>query len=198
MRSFLAHVFRNSTIMDEIMRKTVHIVFGLGITAMIFFLERDLAITFLSLGLFVGAILSDAVTNGHPVPLISYLIKSLERKDVLPGKGALYFALSSLFCLIVFPKPVVIPAVLTLTLLDGMATIVGIRFGKQRIWKNKTSEGLFAGIAVAFFALLLFVGPLQAFIVAVVAGVVELLSPVDDNLLIPVAVCIMLTLMGMV
>jgi phytol kinase len=183
--------------MDEIMRKTVHIVFGLGITAMIFFLERDLAITFLALGLFVGAILSDAVHNGHPVPLVSYLIKSLERKDVLPGKGALYFALSSLFCLIVFPKPVVVPAVLTLTLLDGFATIVGIRFGKQKIWKNKTSEGLFAGIAVAFFALLLFVGPLQAFVAAVVAGVVELLSPVDDNLLIPVAVCIVLTLTGL-
>jgi dolichol kinase len=30
----------------------------------------------------------------------------------------------------------------------------------------------------------------------VLAGVVELLSPVDDNLLIPVAVCIVLTLMG--
>jgi phytol kinase len=183
--------------MDEIMRKTVHIVFGLGITAMIFFLQRDLAITFLALGLFVGAILADAVNNGHPVPIIFALISRLERKDVLPGKGALYFALSSLFCLIVFPKAVVVPAVLTLTLLDGFATIVGIRFGKQRIWKNKTSEGLFAGIVVAFIAMLPFVTPLQAFVASIVAGVVELLSPVDDNLLIPVAVCIVLTLMGM-
>lgn len=178
------------------MRKTVHIVFGLGITAMIYFLDRDLAITFLALGLFVGAILSDAVHNGHPVPLISYLIKSLERKDVLPGKGALYFALSSLFCLIVFPKQVVVPAVLTLTLLDGFATIVGIRFGKQKIWKNKTSEGLFAGVGVAVIAMLPLIAPLQALVAAIVAGVVELLSPVDDNLLIPVAVCIVLTLMA--
>lgn len=182
--------------MDEIKRKTVHIVFGLGITAMISIFNRDLAITFLALGLFVGAILSDAVHNGHPVPLISYLIKSLERKDVLPGKGALYFALSSLFCLIVFPKQVVVPAVLTLTLLDGFATIVGIRFGKQKIWKNKTSEGLFAGVAVALIAMLPLIAPLQALVAAIVAGVVELLSPVDDNLLIPVAVCIVLTLMG--
>jgi dolichol kinase len=82
-----------------------------------------------------------------------------------------------------------------LSLLDGAATIVGYYYGRHPVFRGKTAEGSVAGILVAFFAMLPLVSPLEALVSAVTAGLVELFSPIDDNLTIPVFVCIVLTLM---
>jgi len=52
-------------------------------------------------------------------------------------------------------------------------------------------------MAVTAACLLLFISPLYACITAVTAGIVELFSPIDDNLLIPLVVCIVLSLAGL-
>ena len=77
-----------------------------------------------------------------------------------------------------------------------MATLAGIHFGKHRITNGKSFEGTVAGILVNTAALLILISPLQAFAASLVAGIVELVSPVDDNLTIPVCICILLTLMS--
>ncbi|MDD1719190.1 MAG: phosphatidate cytidylyltransferase [Methanoregulaceae archaeon] len=178
--------------MREVARKTVHLVFGLGIAAFILVFPTREVIALLGLAVISGFILSDAISRGYRIPLVSFLVDSLERKDVLPGKGALYFAMSSLFCLLVFPLRVVAPAIVTLAILDGVATIIGRRFGRIRIFNGKSLEGSVSGAAVTLVALLPFLPPVQALAASVAGGVVELLSPVDDNLVIPVAVCLVL------
>ena len=78
-----------------------------------------------------------------------------------------------------------------------MATLVGIHVGHHKIWKSKSLEGTLAGMGTTVVALLVLT-PLSvplAFAAAITAGVVELLSPVDDNLTIPLSVCIILTLL---
>ena len=182
--------------MREFFRKLVHIIFGLGIAALVQFTPKSVALPLLMIGTFAGIILTDALVRGYRIPLISDLIDKLERENVRPGKGALYFALSSLFCLVIFEKEVVVPAIVALAVLDGAATLVGYHYGKHPIVNGKTAEGTVAGILIAFIALLPLLSPLQAVISAVVAGLVELFSPVDDNLTIPVFVCIALTLMA--
>jgi dolichol kinase len=182
--------------MRELFRKLVHIIFGLGIAALIQFSPENIALPVLMIGTFAGIIFRDALVRGYRIPLVSTLIDKLERENVRPGKGALYFALSSLFCLVIFEKEVVVPAIVALSVLDGAATLVGIYYGKHPIIRGKTAEGTVAGIFLTFFALLPLVSPVQAVISSVVAGVVELFSPVDDNLTIPVFVCIALTLMA--
>jgi dolichol kinase len=112
----------------------------------------------------------------------------------LPGKGALFYAVSALACVILFPVPVVVPALVSLAVLDGVTAIAGSRFGRTRIYNGKSAEGTGAGIVVTFLVLLLFMGVFGALVVAVIAGIIELFSPVDDNLAIPVSVCILLTL----
>ncbi|MDD1709803.1 MAG: hypothetical protein LUQ37_02700 [Methanoregulaceae archaeon] len=181
--------------MREFSRKMVHIVFGLGIAALIQFTPESIALPVLMTGTFAGIIFRDALVRGFRVPLVSVLIDKMERENVRPGKGALYFALSSLFCLVLFDKEVVVPAIVTLSLLDGAATLVGYYYGKHPIIGKKTAEGTLAGIVITFFALLVLLSPVQAAISVIVAGLVELLSPIDDNLIIPVFVCIALTLM---
>jgi phytol kinase len=134
------------------------------------------------------------ISRGYPIPFISRFVKFLDREDALPGRGALYFAISALLCLILFPVAAVIPAIIALAVLDGVATIAGRRFGKTRIWNGKTLEGTVVAMAVTFVCLLPFLTPPGAGVSTLVAGVVELVSPIDDNLTIPVSVCIVLTL----
>jgi dolichol kinase len=112
----------------------------------------------------------------------------------LPGKGTFFFAVSALACTILFPATVVAPALVALAILDSVTTLAGLRYGKHRIFNGKSWEGTFAGIAGTIPALLLFLTAPGAVVVAITAGLIELFSPVDDNLLIPAGVCVLLML----
>ncbi len=180
--------------MNESSRQLVHLAFGLLIAIFVFLFDSTITISVLMIALFAGFILSDAVQRGYTIPGISQILERLERREAVPGKGALFFALGALFCLVFFPTEVVFPALVVLALLDSVTTIVGVRYGKHRIYNKKSLEGTAAGIAATFVVLLLLVSPGAALAVAVVSGLVEFATPVDDNLVVPVAACIVLTL----
>ena len=182
--------------MDETSRKVVHLLFGLGIAAAIAVIDRPVMLALMVIALFFGFLLSDALSRGHHIEGISPLMKVLERESVLPGKGALLFVFSAFVCLFFFEANVVIPAVVALAVLDGVATPVGIRYGNHRIYNGKSVEGTGAGIAAAFLALVFLLPPVHALAAAVLAGVIELVAPVDDNLLIPPCICVLLTVLG--
>lgn len=181
--------------MNESLRQVVHLLFGLGIAGFIFIFDRGITISVLAITLFAGFILSDAVSRGYTIPVISTILGGLERRDATPGKGALFFAFGALFSLIFFEKDVVAVGLVVLALLDSITTITGVRFGKTRIYNHKSIEGTIAGIAVTAIALSLLVPPPVALATTAVAGLAELISPVDDNLIIPVAACLALTLL---
>lgn len=182
--------------MHEQARKIVHLIFGVGIAALVFFLPRDLVISILAASIFAGFVLVEAVLRGYRLPLVSRLLRDLEREGEYPGKGAFFFTASSLFCTIFFPAGVVVPSVLSLAVLDGAATLIGMRWGRHRIGNGKSFEGTAGGIIINAAALLVLLPPLQSLAASVVAGAVELVSPVDDNLTIPVCLCIVLTVTG--
>ena len=181
--------------MNELARQGAHILFGIVIAGVIQILGKDLALpVFLAL-LLGGLVLSDAIARGHRIPLVSPLVHDLERPAVLPGKGAIFFVFSSTFCLFFFPVQMVVPAVLTLAFLDGVSALVGQYAGRHRVWNGKSWEGTIAGIAVNAAVLGILISPLQALIVSPIAGLIELVSPVDDNLVIPPVVCLILTML---
>lgn len=84
-------------------------------------------------------------------------------------------------------------AVIVAALGDGAAAIIGMRFGRRRIRKNKTVEGTLGGFIIGFLSFLplwFFIGvPLiYGFIAAIMLVIVDLVAlPIDDNLLNPVA-----------
>jgi dolichol kinase len=182
--------------MDETPRKIVHLLFGLGIAAAIALIDRPTMLVIMMVALFFGFLLCDALSRGHHIEGVSPLVEALERQNVLPGKGALLFVFSALVCLFFFEPKVVVPAVIALAVLDGVATLAGLRFGKHRIFNGKSVEGTGAGIAAATLVLLVVLPPAHALAATVVAGVIELLAPVDDNLLIPPAICLLLTFLS--
>ena len=179
--------------MQELARKLIHMIFGLGIAGMVLVLDHTTATAVLAGGLFAGLILIDLIIRGYTLPLISALVDYVDRCDPLPGKGAFYFAVSALACVILFPAAAVVPALVALAVLDGVATIAGIRFGRTRIFNGKSVEGAAAGMAVTFPVLLLVLPVTGALVVAVIAGLIEMFSPVDDNLVIPIGICVLLT-----
>ncbi|MEM2124384.1 MAG: hypothetical protein QXL43_03515 [Methanolinea sp.] len=181
--------------MNEQARKIVHLSFGAAISAAILLLPAGQAEMILAAGLVAGLALAELVRAGYRVPLVSSLVDRLEREGEFPGKGAAYFVASALACTVFFPPAVAAAGVLSLSVLDAVSALAGRAFGRVRIWGAKTLEGSLAGIAANTAVLSLIIGPGTAFLVSVVAGTVELLAPVDDNLLVPPAACTCLSLL---
>lgn len=180
--------------MREIVRQAIHLCFGLGIAALVCFLDRTVVIGVLAGGLLIGVVLVDLILRGHRILVISPLVQYGDRCDPLPGKGAFFFAVSALACTILFSVTIVVPALVALSVLDSVTTLAGTRFGRHRIYNGKSWEGTLPGIAVTVLFLIPFLSLPGALAVSVIAGIIELISPVDDNLVIPVGVCIFLTL----
>jgi len=180
--------------MREIVRQLIHLCFGLAIAALVYYADHAMVTGILAGGLLIGVVLVDLILRGHQVPVISPLVQYGDRCDPLPGKGAFFFAVSALACIILFPVPVVVPALVALSVLDSVTTLAGTQFGRHRIYNGKSWEGTLSGIAVTVLALLPFLTVPGALIAAIVTGIIELFSPVDDNLVIPVGVCLLLTL----
>jgi dolichol kinase len=178
----------------ETVRQLIHLWFGLGIAALVYFLDHATVAAVMAGGLLIGILLVDLILRGYHVPFVSPLVQYSDRCDPLPGKGAFFFAASALACIVLFPVTVVVPALVALSVLDSITTLAGLRFGRHRILNGKSWEGTLSGIAVTVIALLPFLTVPGAVAASVVAGIVELFSPVDDNLVIPVSVCILLTL----
>lgn len=180
--------------MQELVRQVIHLGVGLGIAALVLLLDHSVATAILAGGLFIGVILVDLILRGSAIPVVSWLLRFVDRSDPLPGRGALFFAVSALTCVILFPATVVVPALVALAVLDSVTTLVGKRYGRRRIYNGKSYEGTLSGIAITVFALLPFLTLPGALVVSAVAGMIELFSPVDDNLVIPGSICILLVL----
>ncbi|HOJ95651.1 MAG TPA: hypothetical protein PK024_02255 [Methanospirillum sp.] len=181
--------------MNEYLRKTSHLVFGLLVAGIIFIVPTYHAAMIIGFSLYIGLILIDLCMKGHTIPVISTLIHHMEREGEFPGKGAFFFVFSALVTLMFFPPVVAAVSVAVLAVLDSFSTIFGIRFGKHRIWKNKTFEGFLGGVIITMALLSLIAPPLYSILISLVAGFVELLSPVDDNLIIPWVVAMLITVL---
>jgi dolichol kinase len=181
--------------MDEYGRQTVHLIFGTAIAAVLLIPLPGAAPVIYAAGLLGGLICMEAHLKGWYVPVIAELVGAFERNDAFPGKGSFYFVASALFCSIIFRPDVAFVAVLSLAILDAVATIAGIRFGRHRIVNGRTLEGSLSGFAALCVVLLTFSPPALALTASVVAAFAELVSPVDDNLVIPLTVGAALTLL---
>ncbi len=180
--------------MRETARQLIHLWFGLGIAALVLFLDHAVVIAILSISLLAGLVLIDLILRGYQIPVISPLVRYGDRGDPLPGKGALSFGISTLACTVLFPVSIVVPSLVALSVLDSITTLAGLRFGRHRISNGKSWEGTLSGTAVTGISLLPLLPVPGALAAALVAGVIELITPVDDNLVIPVGVCLLLAL----
>ncbi len=181
--------------MNEYLRKISHLLFGLLIAGVIGIFPKNEALAIIAVSLSVGLILIDLCIKEYRIPVIYELILTMERDGAFPGKGALFFVCTSLCILVIFSSLIAAISVGVLAILDCFATIVGIRYGTHKIYNNKSLEGFLGGFIIATISLAIFISPILALVIAFIAGISELLSPVDDNLIIPWVVAILITIL---
>jgi len=136
---------------------------------------------------------------GINVPIVSRItMKSADQYELQEFTSSpIFYAFGIMLSLLLFPQPVSYASIAILTLGDGFAAIFGRKFGRTTFPfnKGKKVEGSLFGWLFAFAGSLVFIDPLRALIGATVGILAESMpSPVNDNLVIPLASGLVLTL----
>lgn len=186
--------------MLELRRKLVHLLFGNAVFALVWLLPSPIYLLFMFL--LVSLAVSWVYRTHKPEPLEKILSKFDRSEDLnspFPAKGAVQFFLGCIIALLLFSKTNAALGILALAWGDSFSTIVGIYIGK---WKYrlgtsiKTMEGSAACFLASLLPLLFFLSPAKAVLAALVATIIEAFAFLNDNLLIPVAVAAVLTIIG--
>jgi len=169
----------------ETERQIFHLVLGTLLACIILLLGKFYSLALFGVLLVIGIFLSELLHKGVRVQPFYWLIRRLERDGVKPGQGTLTFVLGSFIALVFFEPNIVFISILILAFADSFSTIIGRGFGRIKIYNKKTVEGFLGGFLASFLVTMLYLDVLVGFAVCMVASLTELLSPVDDNIVIP-------------
>ena len=176
----------------EVFRKTIHLSSALTVV----FAERWYTPTVIGIiGISILYCISEFLRmHGHELYLITNITRYASRKRD-KGRfvlGPLTLAGGVFFALLLFPMHTAKIAIFALAFGDGLASLVGKRFGKIRLafFKDKTVAGSLTCFAAVFLSTFAVSGNFWKSLVLGIAGAgIEMLPLKDyDNLLIPIAI----------
>ena len=118
------------------------------------------------------------------VPIIRQIIRAKEERRM---HGAIYFLTATIICLAVFDFKIALAALLMTVFGDMFAALVGKRFGKTLIFKNKTLSGCLVELVINLIVGLIILNNIYIIIaMAFTATLIEtFISELDDNLFVP-------------
>ncbi len=196
---------------QEVLRKGIHLI-SLSIPIIYVFVTRETAL-FILVSLAITAIVIDFLSKFNNI--IGILLKKYFGKMLRPHElnqkyvlnGASWVFISAVACVFIFPKYLAVVSFTILIISDISAALFGRKFGKHKLFTNKSWEGTFAfmisAIVVVFIYGIIFNAPIIFFIggitASIVGGFIEAASTklkVDDNLSIPISVASVLYLFG--
>ncbi len=122
------------------------------------------------------------------------IYSKFERKESFPMKGAIMFYFGAFLTLLIFPEQIAAAGITVLAIGDSTSTLIGKKFGRHRIFENKTLEGSLAFFVSAAAVLLFFVSPERAVFAAFVGAFAEAFGKIDDNLSVPLVTAIALSI----
>ena len=199
---------KNDELSSEINRQLIHVC-GLLTIFPILFLERQITIAILGGIVLLLVILALYRLNRPRARKLIFIeqlsafenwferqILKYERPKEFPLRGAIYFYLGAFTAFYFFAPLIAAGAVAVLALADSLATMVGKFLGSHKlpINKQKSWEGSLVFFIAASVVLLFFTSPHKAVAIAFLTALVEMLPRIDDNLTIPLAVALFLTL----
>ena len=129
--------------------------------------------------------------------VISLFSSMMRRRELCSPSSTTPFLLGSFIVIALFPKPIAIVSMLCLAFGDVAACMIGLRFGKDKLFQKKSLQGSIACFVICFLLILTFLIAHQvssntlaviALIGGLAAAIGELLAvkPLDDNFTIPV------------
>ncbi len=177
-------------------RQIIHAVLGIVIACLIYFelFPNAVVIPIIILGFALSY-----VCLKTRIPVISFILEKLERKDELerfPGMGVVMYFLGALIAVNVFPKDIAAASMMILALGDPVSHVIGRHYGRTKanvpFSKQKFLEGTIFAIFTAFAGAVFFVHPLEAIFASTIAMIIEAIEikvgqiSVDDNAIIPI------------
>ncbi len=176
----------------ELIRQLMHIWLGIFLLAFYVFFGSYSTLLLVALLFLLSLLFVNFCHVGWcPIGLIR-----LERP--LLGVGLIYYMAALLFLLSyskIYPS-VFIATLIALSVGDSSATFVGKLFGKHKLFGQKTLEGTIAFFIVTSLALLAGGYPTYfAITVAFFSALIELLSPINDNIIMPLGTAFVIYLM---
>ncbi|MBI2546707.1 hypothetical protein HYV81_06025 [Candidatus Woesearchaeota archaeon] len=174
----------------QIYRKLLHLLMGAAALLIGFSVAQFYGLEVLLYGAFICFIillLIDLLRVEYKVnfPLYSLFTKEKEKTNL----HALTFAfLAAIIVIMMYEFKIALAAVAMSIFSDGIAAIIGIRFGRHRIWNGKSIEGSLASLATNLLIGYFIVGAWYIFIpMAVIATLTELvITHMDDNFVVPI------------
>jgi dolichol kinase len=193
---------------DEVVRKLIHLC-SLSIPIIYYFTSKTNAIIILSIISFVALVI-DLSRYFSPLAgkvfysIFGFLLREHEvDKSKKNLNGATYVLISSVICVIIFPKILFITAFSILIISDSLAALIGRKFGKHK-FLSKSLEGTLTFFISAIIVVLVtpkVQGLLTEYIIGIIAAaigaIVENISFgfADDNLSIPISIGISMWLL---
>lgn len=188
----------------EFYRKMIHFSLILLPLAYRYLVNYDKRITLMVLiSLLVIALIVEVFRIKHPtfkrlfLDVFGLMMRKREYHDFT---SATYMLISVVICIVVFSADIAFVAIAFLAIGDTLAALVGIQFGKRKLFlTDKSLEGSIACFVGSFIFGLFFLNPLIAFSGALAASLAEA-APiwVDDNIKVPVISGITMTLFSFI
>lgn len=174
--------------LQELKRKSFHLILLL-IILLYYILEKSVSkqialFTLLFILVFLLAIEYLRLELNMEFPIIKQLIRAKEERKM---HGAVYFLSATIICLAVFDFKIALAALLMAVFGDMFAAIIGQRFGKTLVFRNKTLSGCSAELIVTLVVGLIILNNIYLILaMAFTATIVEtFVSELDDNLYVP-------------
>lgn len=177
--------------MRELLRKSIHISLGIIITTTV---SHHIITPFHLFVLLVIVMLIAIISRKVAIPVVSPLLKHLDRPNHFPAKGLITYLIGSILSFELFPLPFALASIMILALGDGTAALA-------RPWskrKNSLSqkhlmEETIVGAVLGALGAMIFISIPQAIIASGCAMILEAIEVrfnndiLDDNILTPLA-----------
>ncbi|CAF0926320.1 unnamed protein product [Adineta ricciae] len=201
----LNHLHKRNAITNEVSRKVTHIGAGTLYLALYFYDDRGHLLKYLNIFpnvLWTGILLwiGQRRSPDHRQARVVLNVMTRMRNQHELLRGPLFFNFVMIICGTIFYKTVLGSIIMgTLTWGDGLAAVIGVRYGNQRkIYKNKSLDGSLSFLIAGILASIIYTSILVNFqsvalfkfsVICFSATVVEALTPSDfDNLTIPLCI----------
>ena len=180
----------------EVLRKSIHIAFGIILAFLFDILPLPYDIIFLSVGLALSVIYDVVrVRIRYTTPFQSVVEIVARSSETVRVGGQTYFFAGALTAALLFKKEFVFIAIAVTGISDGISSIIGRLYGRVR-YKKLSLEGVIAGLAGGVLFTLLYTGLSLRVIGVAVAIVLSEISSLyfNDNLTYPLLVGLILEL----
>ncbi len=177
----------------ELRRNVFHLLFGIFFALIVLKLQHEIALILLALLIIIATLLSEAALRGKKLGVLRWFLRVFEREKVRPGLGVINFLIGSFLSLVFFSSQIAFLSILVLAFNDSFSTVVGIAFGRHKIKGKKTLEGSIGGFLGTVLIMAFFIPSIwEVLLISLTATVIELFSILDDNLIIPPTISLLI------